>query len=302
MECCLDFKPVITGSGFKMEGYYVWCGSVLHEDGMYYLFASRWKKEKEFPGGYMTDSEIVLAQTDNLNKPFEFKKVIIGKRDGNYWDSVMAHNPYIIKLGDKYVLYYIGNTDGRSQTRKIGYAYCDSVDGEWIRAEQAIDLPEDANNPCVVSNNGELLLYYRDGGLRVSVAKAEKFDGEYKVVKENIFPKGMVEDMFVYHDGEKYIMIAEDAGGAYTGLKKGGVRFLSHDGITWDEDSAVPAYGFNITYDDGRTEELQRRERPMILFDNDKKYLFTSAKINGELKLEGGDTWNMVQEFVNVSN
>ena len=118
----------------------------------------------------------------------------------------------------------------------------------------------------------------------------------------NIFPKGMIEDMFVYHDGEKYIMIAEDAGGAYTGLKKGGVRFLSHDGITWDEDSAVPAYGFNITYDDGRTEELQRRERPMILFDNDKKYLFTSAKINGELKLEGGDTWNMVQEFVNVSN
>lgn len=298
MENYLKFKPVVSGSGFKMEGYHIWCSSVIYDNGKYYLFASRWLKNKAFPHGYMTDSEIVLAETDDLNKPFKFKKVLIGKRDGNYWDSMMAHNPYVIKTDNKYVLYYIGTPDGKYETRAIGYAWADSIDGEWVRSEKPILLPENANNPCVVENDkGEFILYFRNGNLEVSVAISDKFNGEYTIANENIFKKGMIEDMFVYNDGDKYVMIAEDAEGAYTGLVKGGVRFTSKDGVIWDDENAVPAYDFDIIYDDGKTEKLQRRERPMILFVDNKKYLFSAAKINGENQLEGGDTWNLVQEL-----
>lgn len=294
----MNLLPVITESGFKMEGYHVWCGSVIRENGRYYLFASRWKKTASFPDGYMTDSEIVLASTGDLRKPFEFEKVIIGKRDGAYWDSMMAHNPFIIKIGDEFVLYYIGTPDGRGETRAIGYAHSKSITGSWIRSDKAIQLPPNANNPAVLVNkNGEVLLYFRDGELKVSVAKALRYDGRYDVINYDLLPNGMIEDMFAYRTENGYEMLAEDADGAYTGIKKAGARFFSSDGINWTPFENTLAYDFNVEYDDGTKLVLQRRERPMILFDNGRIYLFTSAKINGETKLTGGDTWNMVQEI-----
>ena len=67
--------PANPHSGFRMEGYHVWCGSPIREkDGRYYLFASRWPKETRFPEGYMHHSEIVLAVTDDLSKPFQYVK------------------------------------------------------------------------------------------------------------------------------------------------------------------------------------------------------------------------------------
>ena len=130
MEKYFKLKPAVVGSGFSMEGYYVWCGSVIRENGRYYLFAARWPEEKGFPNGYLTDSEIVLASTDDLSKPFEFEKVLISKRDGEKWDSVMAHNPFIFKDGDTYIIYYIGSPDGGYEKRAIGYAYLGRQTGE----------------------------------------------------------------------------------------------------------------------------------------------------------------------------
>ena len=300
MKKCLKLRPAVANSGFKMDGYYVWCGSVIKENGKYYLFAARWPKEKGFPLGYLTYSEIVLATSDDLSKPFKFEKVIISKRDGNKWDSCMAHNPYIFKDGDTYVLFYIGSPDGQAVTRSIGYAYSKSLTDGWVRSEESIKLPPDANNPAVIkANNGKYLLYYRDGHLKVYVAQADKFSGPYEIVNERIFPKGSIEDMYTYIDENgKYIMFAEDAGGKYTGVVKSGVRFESCDGINWDGDSAALAYDFDVDYDDGTHLFLQRRERPFILDDdNGKRYLFTTAKINGEDMMTGGDTWNMVQEI-----
>lgn len=292
------FFPAVRGSGFAMEGYYVWCGSVLKEKGTYYLFAARWKKEKTFPSGYLTDSEIVMASTDDLNKPFKYIKTIIGKRDGGYWDSAMAHNPYIVKSENGYFLYYIGSPDGGVVTRKIGYAFAESLDGEWHRSDSAIELPENANNPCVLkARDGRVLLYFRDGSLRVSVAVSERYDGGFKVVNDNIFSEGAVEDMFVYETENGFEMIAEDAVGHYTGLAKGGMKAFSSDGISWHK--IIPAYGFEVEYDDGSSLMLQRRERPFVFWDDDgKRYLFNGAKINGETKNTGGDTWNLVQQII----
>lgn len=296
MEYCFDYLPVVKNSGFKMDGYYVWCGSVIKEEDTYYLFAARWPEEKSFPKGYLTHSEIVIATTHDLSKPFTFEKVIISKRDGEKWDSVMAHNPFIFKDDDRYILLYIGSPDGGTVNRAIGYAYSDSLHGEWIRSEEKIELPPDANNPAIIKDDqGRYLLYFRDGKLKVSVARSEKIEGPYEILNDNLFDKGIIEDMFVYREGNRYMMIAEDAGGVYTGDAKAGVRFWSEDGIIWH--GGEPAYGFGVSYDDGSQIELQRRERPFLLEDGDRKYLFTTAKINGPDKPTGGHTWNMVQEI-----
>ena len=292
----LKTMPAVRETGFRMDGYHVWCASVLKENGIYYLFAARWKKEKRFPSGYMTDSEIVLATTDDLNKPFVFQKVIIGKRDGGYWDSMMAHNPYITKIGCEYVLFYIGNPDGQSASRKIGWARTNDLLGEWERSDSPLDLPPDANNPCAVPTKDGVLLYFRDGNLKVSVAKAEQYDGTYTILNDDLFPETKIEDMFVYETESGFAMIAEDNAGYFTGLKKGGVAFRSDDGIFWDRTTAHPAYDFSVLYTDGTVLTLQRRERPFLLFDGDRTYLFNAAKINGETAETGGDTWNMFVE------
>ena len=126
------FYEVDPATGFRMDGYYVWCGSCIKgEDGRYYLFASRWPKETGFPHGYMIASEIVLASTDSLDTPFRFERVIFSARDGGFWDSRMAHNPQIHKIDGGYLLFYIGCPDGRMETRRIGVAYSRTIRDGW---------------------------------------------------------------------------------------------------------------------------------------------------------------------------
>lgn len=291
------YKDVVTGSGFQMDGYYIWCGSVIKEGDTYYMFASRWEKEYTFPSGYMTNSEIVLATTKDLCQPFVFQKRIIGKREGGYWDSMMAHNPFIMKVDGGYCLYYIGTPDGKMETRAVGYAYAESLDGEWKRSDEPLALPPNANNPCVIRTmDGKYLLYFRDGNLKVSVARAKSYQGPFTVVADNLLPEGRIEDMYVYRTDRGYEMLAEDADGIYTGLKKGGVWFCSEDGIRWDRQNAMAAYDFQVMYDDKTVQRLQRRERPILFEDGTRTYLFTGAKANGDTTITGGDTWNMVQE------
>lgn len=298
MEKWIDFRPAVPESGFRMDGYHVWCGSVIKENGKYYLFAARWPEEKGFPGGYLTDSEIVLAVTEDLAKPFRFEKVVLSKRDGGYWDSAMQHNPFIFKIDGTYVLYYIGSPDGGVETRCIGYAWAESLTGEWHRSDEAFVLPADANNPAVVqTEDGHFLLYFRNGDCQVSVARADSYKGPFTVVNQNLFPKSAVEDMFVYKTAEGYGMIAEDCIGGYTGLSKGGVHFSSPNGIDWNEDNAVQAFDFEIRYTDGTSVLLQRRERPVLFRDGERLFLVSTAKHGGEDQWGGGKTWNMIQEI-----
>lgn len=62
--------PAPVGGGFSMEGYWVWCGSVIQgEDGRYHMFASRWPKTLPFHPGWGVASEIVRADSDTPRGP-----------------------------------------------------------------------------------------------------------------------------------------------------------------------------------------------------------------------------------------
>jgi len=286
-----NLRPAAEGSGFRMDGYFVWCGSPIGGgNGVYYLFASRWPVETGFPEGYMTHSEIVLAATDDLDKPFEYVKTVLGGRGGNHWDAGMVHNPYIVKAGDMYVLFYIGTIGGDWQRRQIGYATGGSIDGEFKRYDQPLKLPPNANNPAVyVEEDESCLLIFRDGNLKMSAARADRFDGAYRILNADVSPNHRLEDPFVFKRNGCYEMLVEDADAGWTGHKTYGAHLVSDDGINWRANEPVHGYTHTIPLTNGAFIKADRRERPALLIEDGRiTALFTAAQA-------GSATFNCVQ-------
>jgi len=282
-------------SGFRQEGYFVWCGSLIRVGGTYHLFASRWPEPTGFPEGYRTHSEIVRATADQAVGPYRFAEAVVAGRGGAYWDGRMCHNPKILRIGDTYVLYYIGSACG-SGLRKVGYAWGPSVEGPWMRADEPIPLGEDANNPApYVHADGSVLLAYRDRELQMHVAGAPSFRGPYQVLVRNLFPEGRLEDPdLTFRQGE-YHLVVEDNQGVLTGHVRFGGHLVSPDGVTWRPHRHRTVYTHTIDYEDGTSFTAERRERPELYSDH------AEAKGNGEPThlitgvLSQGKTWCLVQ-------
>ena len=98
-------QPVAKNTGFRMNGYFVWCGAVIKVGDRYHMFASRWPEATQFPEGYRTHSEIVRATAARPEGPYTFQEVVIGKRAPGKCDSGMAHNPVIYRVGSDFVLF-----------------------------------------------------------------------------------------------------------------------------------------------------------------------------------------------------
>lgn len=286
---------VPVASGFRQEGYFVWCGSLIRAGGRYHLFASRWPESTGFPEGYRDHSEIVRATAERAIGPYRFAEVVVAGRGGAWWDGRMCHNPKIVRIGGTYVLYYIGSACG-SGLRKVGYAWAPAVEGPWTRSEQPIPLDEDANNPApYVHADGSVLLAYRDRGLQTHLARAPSFHGPYHVLARNIFPAGRLEDPDLFcRDGE-YHMVMEDNQGLLTGHVRFGGHLVSRDGITWRPHACRTVYTHTIEYEDGTAFTAERRERPELFSDRpegkgdgEPTHLITGV-------LSQGKTWCLVQ-------
>jgi hypothetical protein len=285
------FEPVPVNSGFRMEGYWVWGGSMVKVDSVYHLFASRWPKEAAFPDGYRTRSEIVRATSANPLGPFNFEEVVIGERDSSFWDANMAHNPTIHKVGDEYVLFYIGsdfNTKlpGSQQLlRRVGYARANSVYGPWERTPVPV-IGVESNNPALLVENERVLLLYRDEKLQTFMATADKYLGPYVVVNDNVWPDMKIEDFYLFKSAEGYHFICEDNVGGISGHVRWGVHLFSGNGINnWLEYSPVIVYDHDIEVDDGSIIHCVRRERPQLLIEGNRiTYLLTSI-------FDGTNSW-----------
>ena len=181
--------PAPRNGGFRMKGYWVWCGSVVKgEDEHYHMFASRWPKCLPMHPGWIVASEIVRAVSDTPEGPYEFQEVVLPARGPEFWDGRATHNPHIIKHKDIYILYYVGSTHpfpdvkqcdsyglddprcivGRSNKR-IGIAISKSVFGPWKRFDQPImptrpgkfDSFFTSNPAPCISKDGSVLLVYK---------------------------------------------------------------------------------------------------------------------------------------------
>lgn len=128
---------VSVGRALEMEGYYVWCNSPLQaDDGKVHVFFSRWIAKKGM-GGWINGCEICRAVSDSPEGPFEYVETILAPRAG-YFDSTTCHNPSIKKVDDRYCLFYMGNSNGKTNTKRIGFAIADSLNGPWKRMDKPL--------------------------------------------------------------------------------------------------------------------------------------------------------------------
>lgn len=279
---------VPDNSGFKMDGYWVWGGSVIKVGSTYHMFASRWPKVHDFPNDYFHSSEIVRATSKSLVGPYEFQEVVIGERDSTFWDANMAHNPTIHKIGDEYVLFYIGSdfTTMRPGSdrylRRVGYATASKIEGPWSRADKPI-INQESNNPAVLVEGHQIKLLFRDEELRVVLAEADNFKGPYKIVNDNVWPESKIEDFYLFKMNNQSHIICEDNVGVVTGHVRWGAHLYSEDGINnWQRYQDTIAYNHDIKYSDGSILHCTRRERPQLLIDNNQIKSIITAVYDGK--------------------
>jgi hypothetical protein len=282
-------QPVSRDSGFRMPGYFVWCGAAIKVGATYHLFAARWPEGSQFPEGYRRHSEIVRATAARPEGPYVFQEVVIGARAAGRWDSGMAHNPAIYRVGERFVLFYIGSDVGATY-RQIGCATAPAITGPWTRSDQPLDLgcATDANNPSACFEpDGSVKLVWRTKDLRVCISTAASYAGPYRVANTNLWPAARLEDFFFYKHGDRWHLLCEDNAGSITGHERWGAQLVSPDGVhDWRPLSAAPAYDHTIAWTDGTVFQPVRRERPWLLFENGTAtHLFTAV-------FDGQRTWN----------
>ena len=279
--------PAEKEDGFKMEGYILWCPSVIKVGDTYHLFASRWP-EKYGLAGWTTYSEIVRATSKNILGPYNFQEVVIQKREG-FWDNDRAHNPKIVKSGDTFILYYI------SSANETGYAYSKSITGPWIRTDK-VAMP--FSNPApLVKPDGSIYVFGRKSinNKRIAQAyEAKAYEGIYTKVSEqyNLLPdSNQLEDPTIWWENNQYNILLSDFGGEATGVKKDGAQYFSKDGIRFQLLNKKPVYTKTVKYTDGTSFTFRRRERPFVYVEKDgkPKAFFTSCLT------EDGRSWIVAQ-------
>lgn len=286
-------QPVPKGSGFRMDGYWVWCGSVIKVGDTYHMFAARWPEATGFPEGYREHSEIVRVESKSPAGPYAFKEVVIGKRPGQKWDSGMAHNPEIHKIGDAFVLFYIGSdgvtkqSNGKYFVRKIGCATAKNITGPWTRSAQPL-INSESNNPSVyLERDGSVKMVFRSSTTRARLATAPNYAGPYKIAADHLSPNAPIEDFTIFKHAGAYHFFCEDNKGKVTGHNRWGAHFVSDNGIdNWRAAKPVAVYNHTLRFTDGDSLECKRRERPQLFIENGRAtHLITTV-------WDGARTWS----------
>lgn len=305
--------PVSKQTCFKDDDYHIWGSSVIKgEDGRYHLYYSRWPKESGH-SAWVVQSEIAHATAEKPLGPYAFKDLALPERGRSYWDGMTTHNPTIHRFNDKYYLYYMGTTgDGKlfedelnwkhRNNQRIGVAIADSPEGPWRRFDQPlidVSKSDSAHDALMVSNpsvtkmaDGRFLLVYK------AVAKRKKLPfggpvvhltaisdspaGPFEKQLEPVFTAEDVdfpaEDPYVWRQGNGYLAIVKDMGGAFTNYGKSLLLFSSSDGFDWELTDKPLVTEFKVDWEDGTTDSFERLERPQIYFrDGRPEVLFLAA-------------------------
>jgi hypothetical protein len=257
-DCLL---PAPRHGGFAMDGYILWCSSVLQVGNTYHLFASRWPAQYGL-AGWTKYSECVRATATNLCGPYQFQEVVLQKRI-NHWDNSRVHNVKIVKAGDKFVLFYINSAN------QTGYAVADAVTGPWTRLDQPVMK---VSNPAILVKP-DLSVYVfgrlKDGaGVNRGIAfTAPNYQGPYSVVAngDNLLPDGAeLEDPTIWWANNQYNVLLNDWQGKATGVFKAGAQYFSRDGMHFTLMTKEPVFTKTVQFDDGASETFSRRERPFV--------------------------------------
>jgi hypothetical protein len=324
-------QPAVIGGGFEMPDYWVWCGAPIRgEDGRYHLFASRVPKTVVFHPHWLFCSEIVRAEAAKPEGPYQFAGVALPPRGGNFFDARSTHNPHIRKVGDTFVLLYMGTAyegptpDAQHQevwrsprylttwaNKRIGLATSKSVHGPWKRLDKPLLEPRPGEWDSIATTNpslcplpdGSFLLAYKSrkenlGNLQVGVARGPSYLGPWTRQPQPWLFRGQpahVEDPFLWHEDGLVQALMKDMTGEICGEKHAGVHVTSKDGLQWEFGRATLAYTRKLRWSDGRTIQQASLERPQLLLENGRPTHLFAATCDGPGDLKDMTrTWNAV--------
>lgn len=239
--------PAPRDGGFRMDDYWIWCGSVVQgEDNRYHMFASRWPKSLSMSPHWLFNSEVVRASSDTPEGPYRFEEVVLPRRGPQWFDGMNTHNPSIKFWDGTYYLYYFGVTydnppPGPGETlprerylntwnrKRIGLATSKSVFGPWIRRDQPLLEPRPGKWDCTATTNpsaailpdGTTYLIYKSRAgdhapLQLGMAKASRPDGRFERESDSpVFqfddPNWHIEDpYFWFGDGQFHVLMKDD--------------------------------------------------------------------------------------------
>ncbi|MCK5471248.1 MAG: glycoside hydrolase family protein [Cyclobacteriaceae bacterium] len=285
-----------VGIAVSEPGYTIWGTSpIIGDDGKIHLFVARWPSELDVDPGWRSHSEIAHYVGDSPEGPFQFSDISLQGTGKETWDKFGAHNPAIHKVGNKYVLLYIGNDDPKPpahpSNQKIGMVISSSLNGPWekVNKDGLILSPPDnnkywnykalngVNNPALLQHpDGGYFLYFKSHGGKMGVAIAQEIEGPYVQLPIPVTTNNQaVEDGYAFIYEGKICLLTTDNHGLIE--KGGGILWKSDDGIHFDEKdqgfypavkylgeeklkSAKKHYGGNII----------KFERPQVLMIDDK--------------------------------
>ncbi|AUP81560.1 sucrase [Flavivirga eckloniae] len=303
----ISLGKVPLSAKFENDSISIWGGSLIKGgDNLYHMYYSRWKKGKT--STWVVDSEIAHAVSKSPFGPFKFMDVALPIRGAELWDGLCTHNPTIHKFGDRYYLYYMGNTgDGKPvitkegktklnmvhrNNQRIGVAIADNPNGPWERFDTPlIDVSpnEDAldallaNNPSVAQKpDGTYLMVYKAVGKKTSgvfggpvvhcVATSNSPTGPFVKYDKPVFQaKGNefpAEDPFIWYQDGKFRAIVKDMNGAFTDAGRALVLFDSEDGFDWHLAKDPLLSTLQIEWEDGTTQKVTHLERPQLYLED----------------------------------
>ena len=296
----MDFKKrmgkITENSVFKMDGFFVWCGTIAKgDDGKYYLYFSFWPKGGDFNHDWVICSKIGYAVSDNPYGGFEYCGIALDSGKG--WDSGCVHNPAIIRHNGKYYMYYMGNHGNgeyweHRNNQRIGVAISDSPHGPWKRFDTpVIDVTKGSfdslmtSNPSVATgDDGKFYMIYkavtdngalpRGGAVICGIAVADNPAGPFKKYNKPVMinPEHnySVEDAFIWQENGRFYVLAKDFQGYFTKAGKGSVAlFTSVNGFDWETDKTPLAFVPELYFKDHYM-PLFRMERPQIYIEDGK--------------------------------
>ncbi len=309
-------QPVPESAKLSDPDYYIWCGTMVRgDDRKYHLYYSRWPR-KLGHNAWVTHSEVAHAIGNSPTGPFQFSDVTLPARGKEFWDGLCTHNPTILRIGEKYYLYYMGNTgDGQAMktlnwvhrnNQRIGVAVASNPAGPWQRMDKPVldvsadpDAPDAlmTSNPAVsIRPEGGVLMVYKAVGRKRPMpfggpvvhltATAESPAGPFKKQMRPIFLVPGVdfpaEDPFVWYDfaRRQYEAVVKDNNGYFTKAGKSLALWESADGFDWKLSAHPLVSTTEVTWAGGRKQKLNSLERPQLLFAEDGKPIALLAAVD----------------------
>ncbi|KPL16916.1 MAG: hypothetical protein AMS26_02885 [Bacteroides sp. SM23_62] len=303
-----------VGIAVEETGYMIWGTSpVIGDDGKVHLFVARWPCEQKVDPGWRSHSEIAHYVGQKPEGPFEFSDVAITGTGEDTWDRYGAHNPAVHKIGNSYVLLYIGHTDYHQpphpSNQCIGMAVSESPYGPWKRVGKngkILAPPENekywnhkagngVNNPALLQHpDGGFFLYFKSEEAKMGLAVAEQVVGPYVQLP---FPvtanEQRIEDGYAFMYQGKFALLTTDnhgiieAGGGLLWISDDGIHFRDYmqgfkrinDYTNVDMSKVAVHYG-------PENRSYAKFERPQVLMiDNKPSYLYVPSGTN----IYGGD-------------